>query len=91
MAIKNNPLPMAKILYFSTLVDKLGHSSEEVTLPASVTDVGVLLAWLRARGGNWETALGGKAVHVTLNRQFAEIGAAVDNNMEIAIIPARAR
>lgn len=84
---------MAKILYFSTLVDKLGHSSEEVTLPASVTDVGALLAWLRARGGNWETTLGETAVHVTLNQQFAEIGAAVavNNNMEITIIPARAR
>lgn len=41
---------MAKILYFSILVDKFGRSSEEVSLPGSVTDVRTLLAWLRMRG-----------------------------------------
>ena len=55
---------MAKILYFATLVDKLGSASEEVTLPATVADVQALLAWLRARGANWERALAQGAVHV---------------------------
>jgi molybdopterin synthase sulfur carrier subunit len=80
---------MAKILYFSSLVDKLGASTEEVALPASVTDVRTLLAWLRARGGNWEQALREDAVRVTLNRQFAEAGSAVNDKMEIAIVPMR--
>ena len=80
---------MAKILYFSTLVDKVGSSSEEVNLPESVTDVRALLAWLRARGGNWENALKENAVQVTVNRQFAVVGTAVNNKMEIAIVPAR--
>ena len=80
---------MAKILYFSTLVDKVGSSSEEVNLPESVTDVRALLAWLRARGGNWENALKENAVQVTVNRQFAVVGTAVKNKMEIAIVPAR--
>ena len=80
---------MAKILYFSILVDKLGRSSEEVGLPESVTDVRTLLAWLRTRGGNWEKSLGDDAVKVTLNLQFAEAGTAVNDKMEIAIVPAR--
>lgn len=80
---------MAKILYFSALVEKLGISSEAVTLPAAVTDVRTLLAWLRTRGGSWENALREDAVRVTLNRQFAEIGAGVNDKMEIAIIPTR--
>ncbi|OGI50120.1 MAG: hypothetical protein A3E57_02635 [Candidatus Muproteobacteria bacterium RIFCSPHIGHO2_12_FULL_60_33] len=80
---------MARILYFSTLVDKVGCSSEEVALPESVTDVRALLAWLRARGGNWENALREDAVRVTVNRQFAEAGTAVNDKMEIAIVPAR--
>lgn len=80
---------MAKILYFSILVDKLGHSSEEVALPASVTDVRALLAWLRTRGGNWEKSLREDAVKVTLNRQFAEADSVVNDKMEIAIVPAR--
>ena len=80
---------MAKILYFSILVDKFGHSSEEVSLPGSVTDVRSLLAWLRTRGGNWEKSLREDAVKVTLNRQFAEADSAVNDKMEIAIVPAR--
>jgi molybdopterin synthase sulfur carrier subunit len=80
---------MAKILYFSILVDKLGRAEEETSLPGSVTDVRTLLAWLRTRGGAWEQSLREDAVKVTLNRQFAEADSAVNNNMEIAIVPAR--
>jgi len=80
---------MAKILYFAALVDKLGSSSEEVSLPASITDVRALLALLRTRGGNWETALSEHMVRVTVNRQFAVPETSIDNTTEVAIIPAR--
>ncbi len=80
---------MAKILYFANLVDILGSSSEEVSLPASIADVRALLAWLRARGGNWETALMEHMVRVTVNRQFAAPETSIDNTTEIAIVPAR--
>lgn len=80
---------MAKILYFSTLVDKVGASSEEASLPETVTDVRGLLAWLRGRGGNWEIALKEDAVRVTVNRQIADLETLVNDKQEIAIIPAR--
>lgn len=80
---------MAKILYFAGLVDKLGSSSEDVTLPAAVIDVRALLAWLRARGGNWERVLTEETVRVTVNRQFAMPETRIDNASEIAIIPTR--
>jgi molybdopterin synthase sulfur carrier subunit len=51
--------------------------------------VRTLLAWLRTRGGNWEKALREDAVKVTVNRQFAEVDTAVNDEMEIAIVPAR--
>ncbi len=57
--------------------------------PETVTDVRTLLAWLRTRGGSRESVLKKDAVRVTLNRQFAEIGTAVNDKMEIAIIPTR--
>ncbi|MCR4348100.1 MAG: MoaD/ThiS family protein [Sulfuricaulis sp.] len=79
---------MAKILYFLTLVDKVGSSSEEVALPESVADLCALLEWLRARGGNWENALKEDTVQVTVNRQFAVVDTAVNDKMEIAIVPA---
>ena len=80
---------MAKILYFAALVEKLGTSSEETTLPAAVTDVRALLSWLRTRGGNWERVLAEAAVQVTVNRQFATPETKVDDGAEIAIISAR--
>ncbi len=80
---------MATILYFASLVDKLGSSSEEVALPVTVTDVRALLAWLRTRGGIWERALADDAVRVTVNRQFAVPETEIDDTMEIAIISAR--
>ena len=54
-----------------------------------MTDVRTLLAWLRTRGDIWEKSLREDAVKVTLNRQFAEVGTAVNDKMEIAIVPAR--
>ncbi|MHB8535972.1 MAG: MoaD/ThiS family protein [Sulfuricaulis sp.] len=80
---------MAKILYFAGLVDKLGSSSEEATLPAAVNDVRALLAWLRTRGASWERALADGAVQVTVNRQFAGPESKIDNGNEIAIVPIR--
>ncbi|MBI3777383.1 MAG: MoaD/ThiS family protein [Gammaproteobacteria bacterium] len=78
---------MAKILYFASLVDKLGTPSEEVTLPADVVDVRTLLAWLRTREGNWEIALMDNKVRVTVNRQFAALETRIDDAVEIAIVP----
>lgn len=80
---------MAKILYFAALVDALGTSSEEVTLPPSVTDVRGLLAWLRTRGENWDRALMENTVQVTVNRQFAAPETKIENTVEIAIVSAR--
>lgn len=80
---------MAKILYFADLVDRLGRASEEVVPPAEVTTVETLLAWLRGRGGVWESALGNDAVRVTVNKQFSVSAAPVKNQDEIALVSTR--
>ncbi|MHB8744837.1 MAG: MoaD/ThiS family protein [Sulfuricaulis sp.] len=80
---------MAKLLYFAALVDKLGSAAEEVALPAAVTDIRTLLAWLRARGENWERSLAESAVQVTVNRQFAVAETKIDNSCEIALVTVR--
>ena len=78
---------MAKLLYFATLADRLGRTAEEVELPAGVTDVRALLAWLRSRGGVWALLLAENAVRVTVNRQFATPDTGIDDRHEIAIVP----
>jgi molybdopterin synthase sulfur carrier subunit len=78
---------MAKLLYFAALADRLGRTAEEVELPAGITDVRALLAWLRSRGGVWESLLAENAVQVTVNRQFASLDTGIDDRLEIAIVP----
>lgn len=77
---------MAKLLYFATLADRLGRTAEEPELPPGVTDVRTLLAWLRSRGGAWESMLADNAVRVTVNRQFASLDTPLDTRHEIAIL-----
>jgi len=79
---------MARILYFATLVEKLGRSNETVELPTTVSDVRSLLAWLRERGDAWK-GLTEDAVRVTVNRQFANPATRVDNDAEIGLVPMR--
>lgn len=79
---------MAKLLYFATLVDRLGRDNETVELPPQVSDVRTLLLWLRARGGAW-AGLADDAVRVTVNRQFATLNTPVNDQAEIALVPLR--
>lgn len=76
-----------KLLYFAKLVDRLGRGSEELEVPASVGDVGGLLAWLRQRGGAWEVYLADGQVRVTVNRAFARDDTALADGDEVAIVP----
>lgn len=80
---------MAKILYFAQLVEKLGLPSETVALPATVTDVRSLLAWLRTRGGQWEKLLADDAVRVTVNRQFVNLDTPITGDVEVGIVSTR--
>lgn len=80
---------MARLLYFAGLVDQLGRASEDVSLPAEVSSVRALLAWLRGRGGVWQTALADEAVRVTVNKQFASPDHPVRDRDEIALVPTR--
>ena len=76
-----------RIIYFAKLVDRIGRGSEQADLPQSVTDVGSLLAWLRKRGGNWDTFLRDDDVRVTVNREFASLDSGLKSGDEVAIVP----
>jgi len=75
------------LLYFVSLVTKLGRESETCEIPGTVDTVGELLAWLRQRGKTWETLLQDDKVNVTVNKQFAKSGTPITNNDEVAIVP----
>ena len=79
------------ILYFISLVTKLGRDSETCDVPASVNTVGELLAWLRQRGSTWESLLQDDKVTITVNKNFTSKDTPIGDNDEIAIVPANPR
>jgi molybdopterin synthase sulfur carrier subunit len=77
-----------KILYFAWIRSKTGIAAEEVSPPASVTDVASLVAWLKTRGGGFAEALADpRIVRVAVNQEYAKFNHPVAAGDEIALFP----
>ncbi len=76
-----------RLLYFIQLATLAGRDAEEVTLPASVTHVESLLAWLGNRRPGWQAAFAPDRVQVTVNRHFAELYTPLEHGDEVALVP----
>ena len=74
-----------KILYFASLKEALGMSSEAVDLPAGVATVGALRDWLVAQGR--EKLATAKNLRCAVNQNMAGLDAAVKEGDEIAFFP----
>lgn len=78
---------MVKILFFGDLVATLGMASDEIALPADVTDVERLLFLLSRRGEMWQQMLlGNPKLNITINKQFAEKSSPLKDGDEIALV-----
>ncbi len=76
------------LLYFARLREQFGTGSEAATLPAEVKTLNDLLAWLRARGGNWATELAeGRTYRLAVNQDMADLEAVLNDGDEVAIFP----
>lgn len=79
---------MTKILYFASLAETLGASSERLELPADCKTVADLVATLRARGESWARAFdGGTRILVAVNQEMSDPSAAIGPGDEIAFFP----
>lgn len=79
---------MLTLMYFARLREALGVSSEQIDLPPGVQDVAGLTAWLRQRGGVWESELAaGRAYRVAVNQDMAEGATLLKDGDEIAVFP----
>ncbi|HLI13084.1 MAG TPA: molybdopterin converting factor subunit 1 [Alphaproteobacteria bacterium] len=77
-----------KLLYFAWLKQRTGVAEEEVTLPASVTDVAGLVEWLRGRGPGYAAALKNPAViRVAVNQEYVSANHPVRPGDEVALFP----
>jgi molybdopterin synthase sulfur carrier subunit len=76
------------LLYFAWLRERVGTGAESLELPDGVATVGALVAWLRARGPNYESAFATpRVVRCAVNQEFAAPDAPVKPGDEIAFFP----
>jgi DUF971 family protein/molybdopterin converting factor small subunit len=76
-----------RLLYFTYLVKQLQKDSEEVGIPASVTDVTSLVEWLRRRNFDHAHLFQEGSFQVTVNKQFSEPFTRIEGGDEVALIP----
>jgi DUF971 family protein/molybdopterin converting factor small subunit len=75
------------VFYFIQLAEISGKDKENLKIPATVTNVQTLLAWLRKRGTAWAEAFKDNRVQVTVNKQFAELFTLIETQDEVALVP----
>jgi len=76
------------IRYFAWLKDEVGRAEEEISLPAEVTNVGMLIDWLSTRGPPYEDAFEFiEASKVAVNEAYALNDQPITNDDEILFFP----
>ena len=76
-----------RMLYFTYLVKKLRRESEELQLPATISDVRNLVDWLRKRDPNLAHLYRDGSIRITINKQFSKPFTRIDDGDEVALIP----
>ena len=77
-----------KLIYFAWVRERIGLAEENVVLPAGVTSVKDLLAWLQGRGDQYANALRfPDAIRVAINQEHVDHRQALAGAREIAIFP----
>ena len=76
------------VLYFARLRESLGLAQEEIALQPPLASVGDLLVFLRARGPQWQAALGvAHSLRVAVNQDLAEHSTQLKDGDEVALFP----
>ena len=77
-----------ELKYFASVRESVGVAQESVELPESVSTIGDVRAWLRARGGAWaETLAEGRALRMACNHTMTDAAARVTDGCEVAFFP----
>ncbi|MFZ2099134.1 MAG: molybdopterin converting factor subunit 1 [Oricola sp.] len=79
---------MTKLVYFAWVRERIGASEEEIDLPADVKTGADLLAWMKTRGENYETALAmEKAIRIAVDQEHVDHDEPLGSPREIALFP----
>ena len=77
-----------KITYFAWLRDSVGCEAEEITLPAKVSTVGLLIDWMSTRGPQYEKAFEFiETSKVVVNQVIVQNDESINDDDEVMFIP----
>ena len=77
-----------KVLYFAWVRERIGKPEEDLAVPASVTTVGELVAWLVGRGEEYAYAFENpKVIRAAIDRVHVKPEAKIGGAGEIAFFP----
>jgi molybdopterin synthase sulfur carrier subunit len=77
-----------RMLYFAWVRERIGVGEETVDPPASVSDVGALVAWLATRNEAHAAAFSDPArLRAAVDQAFVALDAPIAGAREIAIFP----
>jgi molybdopterin synthase sulfur carrier subunit len=76
------------ILYFAWVRERIGRGSESLSVPASIVTVADLVAWLRARGPEYELAFAKPdVIRAALDQTHVKSNAPLAEAREVAFFP----
>ncbi len=77
-----------KLVYFAWVRERVGKTEERIDLPASVTTVGELMAWLATRDEQYAYAFeNAKVIRAAIDHRHVRPDAVIAGAGEIAFFP----
>jgi len=77
-----------KVLYFAWVRERIGKAEEDIDLPAGITTVGDLIAWLSGRGEEYAYAFENPAIiRAALDRTHVKADVSLGTAREVAFFP----
>ena len=79
---------MINVLYFASLKEAVGKSSEEIDLDTGITDIKGLRDWISQRGEPWQSTLGQEQrLMASVNQALARPDTKISDGDEVAFFP----
>lgn len=77
-----------QLRFFASVREALGVAQESLTVPADVTTVGAVRAFLQARGGVWAEALAdGRSLRMAYDQEMTHAATPIADGGEVAFFP----
>ena len=77
-----------KILYFARIKESINYSTEDIVLPADVSNINTLKNYLAKRGEVWADLFNGKqTIRAAINHELVDDMMAIKDGDEVAFFP----